>query len=226
MGTSKGYIPPTTVHWSVAKRAVTKYIKNRDSSSMANAASRFADAMYHDIGTSVAFSNAARKILLFVNILSNNGINDALKELGRSDLINKSSEEIFSSLIQEFTNYGSTTEDYLAAEAISQALEELGITEMDQFSNVNSTDLLKEMVIEYIKLSFSFRYEEKILMKCSPSETDKIIKDMWDYISNTMHSELNLKELKTVDFLNMQISSVVTNALDAYKVLKKYYGEV
>lgn len=30
MGTSKGYIPPTTVHWTQAKRAVSGYIKNVD----------------------------------------------------------------------------------------------------------------------------------------------------------------------------------------------------
>ena len=31
MGTSKGYIAPTTPHWSQAKRAVTSYINNGDS---------------------------------------------------------------------------------------------------------------------------------------------------------------------------------------------------
>lgn len=30
MGTSKGYIAPTTSHWSTAKRAVTAFINNRD----------------------------------------------------------------------------------------------------------------------------------------------------------------------------------------------------
>ncbi len=29
MGTSKGYIAPTTPHWSQAKRAVTSYINER-----------------------------------------------------------------------------------------------------------------------------------------------------------------------------------------------------
>ena len=33
MGTSKGYIAPTTPHWSQAKRAVTSYINSGDGES-------------------------------------------------------------------------------------------------------------------------------------------------------------------------------------------------
>ena len=44
MGTSKGYIAPTTSHWSTAKRAVTAFINNRDFDSKAKAASKYATA--------------------------------------------------------------------------------------------------------------------------------------------------------------------------------------
>lgn len=52
MGTSKGYIAPTTPHWSQAKRAVTSYINSGDGESRAKAASKYASAMHHDIATS------------------------------------------------------------------------------------------------------------------------------------------------------------------------------
>lgn len=42
MGTSKGYIAPTTPHWSQAKRAVTSYINSGDGESRAKAASKYA----------------------------------------------------------------------------------------------------------------------------------------------------------------------------------------
>lgn len=45
MGTSKGYIAPTTPHWSTAKRAVTAFINNRDFDSKTKAASKYATAM-------------------------------------------------------------------------------------------------------------------------------------------------------------------------------------
>ena len=67
--------------------------------------------------------------------------------------------------IEDFTNYGNTTEDYLSAEAIRAALKGLNITDLGDLKDVASDVLLKEMLIEYIKFSFAFRYEEKIRMK-------------------------------------------------------------
>lgn len=226
MGTSKGYIAPTTVHWSQAKRAVTSYINNGDGDSRTNAASKYTQAMRHDIATSSAFSHSAGNILSFASAVSHGGINNALREFGRNDLIGKSSDEIFNELIQGFTNYGSTTEDYLSSEAISHALVNLDIKDMEQLKDVSPDVLLKEMLIEYIILSFAFRYEEKISMKKTPAETAKLIDEMGKYISNTLHDKLILSDVKTVDFNKMQSSEVVTNALvDAYQVFEMFYGE-
>lgn len=59
MGTSKGYIAPTTSHWSTAKRAVTAFINNRDFDSKAKAASKYATAMKTDMSTGGSFQSAA-----------------------------------------------------------------------------------------------------------------------------------------------------------------------
>lgn len=226
MGTSKGYIAPTTVPWSQAKRAVTGYLNNGDSDSRANAASKFASAMNHDIASSSAFSQAVGNILSFSQAVSRGGIGNALRDYGRDDLIGKSSEEVFESLLHEFTNNGSTTEDYLAAEAISLALKELDIHDMEQIKDVSPDVMLKEMIIEYTQLSFAFRYEEKISMKRTPAETDKLIKEMNKYISNKLHSDLDLARLKSVDFSRMNSSEIVTNTLlDAYHVFELFYEE-
>lgn len=226
MGTSKGYIPPTTVHWTQAKRAVSSYIKNGDEGARANAASKFAGAMRHDMTTSSAFSSAAGNILSFARAVSKSGINNALRDFNRSDLIGKSSEEIFNELINEFTRNGNTTEDYLSAEAISSALKELSIVDMEQLKEFSSDTLLKEMLIEYIKFSFAFRYEEKILMKKNPAETKVIIQKMNKYISDELHSKLKLDDLKTVDYNRMHSSNIVKKALeDAYRVFEMFYGE-
>ena len=226
MGTSKGYIAPTTIPWSQAKRAVTGYINNGDDDSRAKAASKFAAAMNHDIASSSAFSQAVGNVLSFSQSVSRGGFSNALRDFGRDDLIGKSSEEIYQSLIHEFTNNGSTTEDYLAAEAISLALQELDIHDMEKVNEVSSDVLLKEMIIEYTKLSFAFRYEEKISMKRTPAETKNLIVKMNKYISNKLHTELDLSSLKYVDFNKMNSSEIVTTALkDAYHMFELYYGE-
>lgn len=226
MGTSKGYIAPTTIPWSQAKRAVTGYINNGDDDSRAKAASKFAAAMNHDIASSSAFSQAVGNVLSFSQSVSRGGFSNALRDFGRDDLIGKSSEEIYQSLIHEFTNNGSTTEDYLAAEAISLALQELDIHDMEKVNEVSSDVLLKEMIIEYTKLSFAFRYEEKISMKRTPAETKNLIVKMNKYISNKLHTELDLSSLKYVDFNKMDSSEIVKTALkDAYHMFELYYGE-
>ena len=56
MGTSKGYIAPTTSHWSTAKRAVTAFINNRDYDSKAKAASKYATAMKKDRNFFILYS--------------------------------------------------------------------------------------------------------------------------------------------------------------------------
>ena len=129
-------------------------------------------------------------------------------------------------LVQEFTNYGNTTEDYLSAEAIRAALKELNITDLEDLKIVAPDVLLKEMLIEYIKFSFAFRYEEKIRMKRNPEETERLLEEMGKYISNELHNNLKLEDIKTIDFERMQASEIVKRSLeDAYQVFELFYGE-
>lgn len=226
MGTSKGYIAPTTPQWSQAKRAVTSYIKKGNMESRAKAASKFVSAMHHDLASSEQFTKAAGSILSFAQAVSRAGINNALHEFNRNDLIGKPSDEIYNELVQEFTNYGNTTEDYLSAEAIRAALKELNITDLEDLKVVAPDVLLKEMLIEYIKFSFAFRYEEKIRMKRNPEETECLLEEMGKYISNELHNNLKLEDIKTIDFERMQASEIVKRSLeDAYQVFELFYGE-
>lgn len=50
--------------------------------------------------------------------------------------------------------------------------------------------------------------------------------DMHEYIENSIDGDLNLDNLKSVDFSNMGTSQIVEDALrDALSVFEKYYGE-
>lgn len=122
MGTSKGYIAPTTPHWSQAKRAVTSFVNNRDADSRAKAASRYATAMKTDMTTGGAFQSAAAGMLGFAQKVAADGLAGALREYNREDLIGKPSEVVWSELLHEFTNAGASTEDNLAADALSQTM--------------------------------------------------------------------------------------------------------
>ena len=208
MGTSKGYIAPTTPHWSTAKRAVTSFVNNRDFDSKAKAASKYATAMKTDMSTGGSFQSAAAGVLGFAQKVASGGIDNALREYDREDLIGKSSE------------------DNMAADALSQAMDNLEIENIADIGNISVDVLLKEMLKEYIKENFDFRYEEKISKGKTPAQTSEILNDMHEYIENSIDGELNLNNLKTVDFSNMGTSQIVEDALrDALSVFEKYYGE-
>ncbi len=49
----------------------------------------------------------------------------------------------------------------MAADALSQAMDNLEIEDIADIGNVSVDVLLKEMLKEYIKENFDFRYEEK-----------------------------------------------------------------
>ena len=56
---------------------------------------------------------------------------------------------------------------------------------------------------------------------------DILLKEMLnEYIENSIDGDLNLDNLKSVDFSNMGTSQIVEDALsDALSVFEKYYGE-
>ena len=226
MGTSKGYIPPTRIQWTNAKRAVTQMLNNRDASSIARAASRFSTAMKADSVPNGSFSKAATGMLGLSRAISGSGTMNALNLIGRQDLIGKSSEEIWNELLHEYTNNGSTSEDALAADALSKTLENLQIEDLDQLGNVQQDVLLIEMLVNFISINFEYRYSEKIGKDRSPVEAAKIIKDIQDYIRSNLYETLKLSDINNVDFLDISNSQYVDKALkDAYSIFENIYTE-
>lgn len=142
MGTSKGYIAPTTSHWSTAKRAVTAFINNRDFDSKAKAASKYATAMKTDMSTGGSFQSAAARTLGFAQKVASGGLDNALREYNREDLIGKPSEVVWTELLHEFTNSGASVEDNMAADALSQAMDNLEIEDIADIGNVCFNNLI------------------------------------------------------------------------------------
>ena len=226
MGTSKGYIPPTRIQWTNAKRAVTQMLSNRDASSTAKAVSRFATAMKADATPNTTFSKAVTGILGLSKAIAGSGSTNALNQIGRQDLIGKSSEEIWNELLHEYTNNGSTAEDALAADALSKTLENLNIKDLEQLGNVQQDVLLIEMLVNFISINFEYRYSEKIGKARSPIEATKIIKEIQDYIRSNLYETLKLSDINNVDFLDISNSQYVDKVLkDAYSIFENIYTE-
>lgn len=229
MGTSKGYIAPTTVKWSQAKRAVSTYLRNKDSSSRTNAVGKFAEAIQENVGAGISslFQSSAAKLLRFAQNVASGGLDNALHDIGREDLIGKNTDEIWAELMHDFTNAGASIEDALAADALSSALDNLQIEELSQLGALSPETLLKELLKEYIISLFDFTFEERISKGSTPQEKEEKLDDIHNYIKYTLDVELNLEYIKTVDFTHLYGAKVVQSALeDAIAVFIRYYGEV
>ena len=143
-----------------------------------------------------------------------------------ADLIGKEPDEVFDALLDKFTNGNATLGDSLSADALSQAFMNLGIEDVEDFGEVDLNILLREMVIEYVNQKFDLCFDEKIGKDGLLKEKFEILKDMHEYISNTLHGSMSEKDIGSMDLMNIQKSSIVSEALqDAYKICIDNYKE-
>lgn len=226
MGTSKGYISPTRVPWSNAKRAVGQLIKDSSMENISRAASKFATAMKSDIGSaeySSSFNSAAAGVLGFIQSVASSGVDNTLKEIGREDLIGRTSSEIWDELLYYYTNDGKTEEDSLALDALSLATKNLNL-DIENLEQIQSDIFLKEMIVDYINLKFEFHYEEKIGKKISPSDKGKVLEKMKKYIRASVYEELSLENISSINFRKLDADKYVKEALqDAFNTLEDMY---
>ncbi|WP_332238494.1 hypothetical protein [Sporolactobacillus sp. KGMB 08714] len=226
MGTSKGYIAPTRIQWTQAKRAVSQMLRDGDPRFTKKAASKFATAMKSDASYGGTFTSAAAGILGLSKNIASHGIDYALNQAQRSDLIGKPPEEIWNELLNEYTHSGATAEDSLAADALSKALDNLQIIDLEQLGNISQEALLKEMLVEFIAISFDFRFAEKIGKDRSPAETHRILNEMQDYIRSSVYENITFNEIKDINFANLSGNQYVGKALnDAFSVFEDLYVE-
>jgi hypothetical protein len=227
VGTSKGYIAPTKPEWSNAKRAVSAYLRDRDSESKSKAIQRFAEAMNSSGRTAFQpFSSAAGRILSFAQSASKHGLDGALSSFDRDDLIGKDPKYILGELINQFTNNAATMDDSLSADALSQAFDNLNVETIDDLKSIDLDILLREMVTEFININFDLRFEEKIGRGRTANEKDSIVEEMHEYIADVIHDALTQHELGKIDLNNLNASTIVIDTLnDAFTMCANYYGE-
>lgn len=226
MGTSKSYIPPTRIIWTQAKRAVTQLINTCDAQSIANAGSKFATAMKSDAQAGSTFTHAVASILGLSKSISSHGVDYALHEINRQDLLGKDSDEIWNDLLQQYTSNGSTNEEALVIDALSLALKNLKIDDLEKLGEVSQEALLKEMLIDYISLNFEFRYTEKVGRGRTPSDANQIMDSMKKYIRSSLYENLTFQDIQSIDFNQLTGDAYVESALNfAYIVFEQLYTE-
>lgn len=86
MGTSKGYIAPSTPNWASAKRGVSDFISHPTESNKQSAAAKYAKAVNVDESMLEKVASAFSDFIGFVSSSNHNGVSQALIDYKKENL--------------------------------------------------------------------------------------------------------------------------------------------
>jgi hypothetical protein len=233
MGTSKGYLPPKGFLWKDAKTAITNMAKNNfNNESVSKALNKYVGARRSTSGSNsgqqynkqMAVSGA--KALNFVNLYNSYGLNGTLQQLGLSNLIGKSNEEIYLGLVDYFAPNADTFEDSIVRDCMVEILDDFELFDKEKDENkISDKEFLLGFFIKYIQKSFISNFFEKIQGLCKNiEETNRAIKEVKNYIRVTIETEFTVEDLAGINWTSAQgerfINSKCEEVFNIFKILR------
>lgn len=233
MGTSKGYLPPKGFLWKDAKVAITNMAKNNfDSESISKVMNKYVEARSsshsggsgHTQNRQMAISGA--KALNFINLYNAYGLKSALEQVGLSNLIGKSNEDIYDGLVDYFSPNSDTFENSIVRDCMIEIVDDLKIFDEDNTEDrISDQEFLQTFFIKYIQKSFISNFFEKIQGLCkSIEETNRAINEVKKYIRVTIETDFTIEDLVGINWTNNQGESFISRrcdeAFDMFKILR------
>lgn len=224
MGTSKGYIAPSTPKWALAKRGISGYAGNPSASNKKEAVSKFAKAMNSDNAMTNRASAVFSSFASFVSSSRNNGLKQTLNDYGKSYINSLPPEEAFFQLINSFSE-GNTTDDIIANNCISEAMVILDVNDLNEISTIGINTLIKELVCQFAKQKFAQMFDKQIRNKCNNVITaNKRLEELQEYIYFTIKNELTEEKISEINPLELADEEIVNNTMNtAFDYLENYY---
>ena len=226
MGTSKGYIAPSTPNWKQAKREVSRYLSNPAEAAKGSAAARYARAMAADSYDASQATRAFAGAISFSSASAAQGYAAALHEIGRDDILSLEPKEALDALISHFANDGSTIDDKIALDSMAESFQVLEVIQPEDLQNIDVSRLLKEMVCQFAKLKFAQLFDKQIRAKCPViEEANRRIAEMQEYIYYVMGQQLTEDVLKEINPHNLANEIVVRGTLEkGFELMTVFYG--
>ena len=226
MGTSKGYIAPTSIHWKKAKIGLTGFLSNPTEDKLKRAISRYAKAVKTD---SVSLDSAASSVsglLAFISSIGG-GLREALREIGREDLCDLDPKEALDELLAFYANGGSTIDDALILDCLADAFENLAIDELTKISQADMNDLIREFACQFAKRKFAQIFDKHVREKSiSIAEADKRLLDAQEYIYYTLKDSITDELLDSINPKKLNDVALIRTVIDkAFGMMEQWYGE-
>jgi len=147
-----------------------------------------------------AVVGTARNLGSFLSRVADAGLEAALHDQGRDDLIGKSANDVFDCLLEEFAGPASTLDNALAREALAEMRDEL-LEDAATFEEVEQQ--LEELVTErgifgviasffgnYVFRLFCRNFYEVWLKKVGAAKTNFKLNEIKDYITSSLRTKL------------------------------------
>lgn len=227
MGTSKGYIAPSTPNWKRAKREISHYLSNPTDVARKNVAAQYARAMAGDSYNVSQVTRAFAGAISFSSASTARGYAVALREIGREDILSLEPKEALDALISHFANDGSTIDDKIALDSMVETFKALEVIQLEDLQGIDTSRLLKEMVCQFAKLKFAQLFDKQIRTKCPViEEANARIAEMQEYIYYAMNQQLTENILKEINPHNLANEMIVQNTLNkGFELMTIFYGE-
>ncbi|HBV97355.1 MAG: hypothetical protein JL50_08710 [Peptococcaceae bacterium BICA1-7] len=233
MGTSKGYIPPKSPHWSQAKGAVTRMSNGIYSSENAKKAiSKFAEAYSTTHLPNSNVSAVAGGVINFLNSIRNSGLQETAKNFGLDSLLDKEGVILYQGIIDYFARDLSSIDGQIIRDSLSETLEEFEIKTFSDFSDVTSEEFLITFIVEFAIKNFEECFSEKILSnKENMSDYDLIIDNVSRIIENRIVTDMEINNALKIDYLSKEgqdyIKSVCTDCFNSLiNIGEDYYEDM
>jgi hypothetical protein len=239
MGTSKGYLPPTGYLWTKAKRSVTDMVNhNFESESIGKAVGNYARATSGGSrggsGSRVSrMAEVGSRAGGFFDIAQTEGFKTALEEVGLGDLADKSSAEVYAGLLDYLTGNGSTLDDSVVRDSMSEVLKgEIEKHQKDKeineiFEQMDMEKFFVNFITKFVQKDFLLLFAEKIQAKCGSikkyKEAEKQIKG---FIEKQISEGYVYEDLSSIDWSGDQGKKFIEKRCnEVFKVFNIYLGE-
>ena len=229
--------PPLSGNWKDAKIAFTRYSKKTGGSSIRKAARSYVGTLGGSRGATRSASrgiSSGRSLAGFLSGVSSagGGLNETLKQLGLSNFIGRSSEEILARIADAIAPTGATNDEAIARDSVIATLDQLYTTLLENGGDITTLESLTPEMIKGAVIDFASIYIFKkwvyelglAIEKNTISERQAIAMEV--EIKDFIHGEVKLalrdKEIREFNLDTSNNQQIIQSIFQtAYSTLEK-----
>lgn len=239
MGTSKGYLPPTGYLWTQAKRSVTDMVKhNFENESIGKAVGNYARATTGSQGGGqrsrvTKLSEVGSRAGAFFGIAQSEGFITALEKAGLGNLADKDSAEVYAGLLNYLTGNGSTLDDSVVRDSMSEVLREEIEKNQDEseigeiFEKMDMEKFFVNLICKFVQKDFLLLFAEKIQAKCGSIKKYKDAeKQIKTFIQKQITDSYVYEDLSMIDWSSKEGKQFIEKRCnEVFTVFNIYLGD-